>query len=107
MSVDPHWPCHVAFRGYTVLVARQAGSIEGVGWEGLYDHDTRILSSYRVLVGGESPSYLGSHAPSSDLWHVRLRVPRLGGTAPGPALPQDLLALRLTRRIGPGMEERW
>jgi len=105
--IDPHWPCHVAFHGYTVLVARQDSSIEGVGWEGLFDHDTRILSRHRVLLGDEVPRTLGSHAAAPDLWTIRLQVPRRGGTAAGPLLPQDALALEIARRIGAGMEERY
>ncbi|MFS8638935.1 MAG: glycogen debranching N-terminal domain-containing protein, partial [Gemmatimonadota bacterium] len=46
-GLNPHDPLDVVYQGYTVLVCRHDGSIEGAGREGLWDFDTRILSRHR------------------------------------------------------------
>ena len=41
----------------------------------------------------------------ADAWRAVLRVPRTGGDANGPRLPQDAIEIRLLRQVGPAMRE--
>jgi glycogen debranching enzyme len=82
------------------------GSItEGSGL-GLFDYDTRVLSKYRLLVDGVVPRSDTSANVESDYWVAHLTVARPGGSAAGPRLPQDALAIELRRRAGSGMAEQ-
>lgn len=106
LAIDPHHPLHVVHQGYSVLVAQPDGSIAGAeGREGLFDFEARILSLHRLTLGGRRLEYLGGGTPEPERWIARLQVPRSGGAAPGPALPQDALGIVLRRRIGDGMAE--
>src|SRR5688572_21308994 len=104
-SIDPHHSRHLTFHGYTVLLTESDGTISG-GALGLYDYDTRILSTYRVLVDGEEPRCDTSAAVESDYWAAHLTVARPGRDARGPALPQDALEVEIRRRVGHGMAEQ-
>ena len=44
--------------------------------------------------------------PESDRWIGVLRIPRPGGRAEGPQLPQDALEITIRRTLGPGLLER-
>jgi glycogen debranching enzyme len=104
--LDPFDPAHrVLHQGYTVLVARPDGWVRGEGREGLYDFDTRILSRHRLRLDGREPFLLSACALSWDRWSACLWLPRPGGTAAGPHLPQDALEISITRRLGCGMVE--
>lgn len=105
--LDPFDPAHrVLHQGYTVLVARPDGSVWGEGREGLYDFDTRILSRHRLRLDGREPLLLSARALSWNQWSACLWLPRPGGTAAGPHLPQDAFEISVTRQIGCGMTER-
>src|SRR5687767_3249554 len=95
----------VVAAGYTVACCEPDGAIDA--WRharsGLFDHDTRILSRYRLLVDGGPPELVTAAQPERDRWEAVLRVRRLGGDASGPILPQDALEARVRRRVGPGM----
>ena len=93
------------FSGYTVLCANSDGSMPGPR-HGLLHADTRVLSRHRLTLGGEVPSLVAQTQPESDRWEAILRVPRPGAHAEGPGLPQDAFEIRVTRRVGPGLEER-
>ena len=95
----------VAFSGYTVLCTDAEGSITGAR-QGLFHRDTRILSSYRLTLADARPTLVADARPESDRWEAVLHVPRPGGHADGPQLPQDALELRIKRRVGPAMLER-
>lgn len=94
----------VSFSGYTVLCTAADGSIAG-GRHGLFHRDTRVASRYALTVGGERPQLVAATQPESDRWEAVLRVPRPGGTADGPMLPQDALEVHVRRRVGPGLLE--
>jgi glycogen debranching enzyme len=94
----------VTFSGYTVLCSTHDGSVSE-GRHGLFHRDTRVLSRYRLTVDGMVPELVSDTTPESDRWDAVLRVPRPGGAAEGPLLPQDALELRIQRRVGPGMLE--
>jgi glycogen debranching enzyme len=92
------------FSGYTVLCAAADGSIDG-GRLGLFHRDTRVLSGYRLSLDGRRPELVSADNPASDRWEAVLRLPRPGGDADGPALPQDAIEVRVRRRVGPGLTE--
>lgn len=104
-SIDPHHSRHLTFHGYTVLFTESDGTISG-GRLGLYDYDTRILSTYRVLVDGQEPRCDTSAAVESDYWAAHLTLARPGHDARGPRLPQDVLDIEMRRRVGSGMAEQ-
>jgi glycogen debranching enzyme len=103
--IDPHHPCHLIHRGYTVLVTREDGTIDDERLEGLFDYDTRILSRHVLTVGGRSPGRPYATSLASDRWMSVMQVRLPGGAPTGPKLPQDQLSLLLTRRVGSGMHE--
>jgi len=104
-DVDPLHGLQLVCHGYTVLVTDPDGSITDDGRQGLFDHDTRVLSLYRLLVDGLPPRIDSGGLLNPSLWLGRLTIPHRGGTARGPLLPQDALELTLLRRIGNGMRE--
>ena len=104
-DVDPIRPARsIAHGGYTVLVCGADGAIDG-GGDGLWDLDTRILSRHRLRLDGVAPRPVGSCTAEADQWHATLVVPRQGGEATGPHLPQDTWAVHLRRVVGFGMRE--
>jgi glycogen debranching enzyme len=104
-DLDPIRPERsVAHGGYMVLVCHADGSIDGPG-TGLFDLDTRILSTYVLRLDDQRPRAVGACAALADRWSATLHVPRQGGTPGGPGLPQDAWAIHIERRIGCGMTE--
>ncbi len=91
---------------YTQLVAGRDGSIEEGKRHGLLDFDTRILSRHRLTLDGSPLSTVSAGAFDPDRWTALLRLPLSGGDPAGPAVPQDVVEVLLTRRLGPGMLER-
>jgi glycogen debranching enzyme len=75
------------------------------GGHGLYYRDTRVLSTYRLTVGGGLPELVSAAQPESDTWTAMLRVARGGGRPEGPALPQDALEIDVRREVGPSLVE--
>jgi len=106
-DVDPHHGQHLVWHAYTVLLSDADGSITADRRQGLFDHDTRVLSSHRILLDGVSPRVDSSGLLEPSQWTARLTVPRSGGNAKGPRLPQDALELTIGRRIGNGMIEEF
>ena len=94
----------VLFSGYTVLCAGRDGSI-AEPHHGLIHRDARVASAHRGRLDGRTPELVASSQPENDRWIGVLRVPREGGTADGPELPQDALELRIDRTVGPGLVE--
>ena len=75
--------------GDTFLVADAYGDIRG-GADGLFDDDTRLLSRFRLLVGGRAPSRLSSGVSSDNVvftFHGANRpLPAMGGRATPPGV---------------------
>jgi hypothetical protein len=46
-DVDPHRGLQLVHHGYTVLVTNADGTMTEEGRQGLFDFDTRVLSTYR------------------------------------------------------------
>lgn len=97
-------PTTLLHSGYTVLCCGADGSITAPE-HGLFDFDTRILSSYQLTIGGQAPALVTSEQPESDKWAAMLHLPRPDGQAEGPRLPQDALEILVDRHVGIGMVE--
>jgi glycogen debranching enzyme len=106
MGLDPRFPHELSHRDWTVLLCHPDGAIPGDDGCGLFHHDCRVLSRYRLMVDGDAPQWVSSATTEADTWGASLRVPRPGGTPDGPRLPQDAVEVRLERRVGRGMVER-
>jgi glycogen debranching enzyme len=108
-DIDPIRPGRsVAHGGYTVLVCQSDGTIDGAKGRfgtGLFDLDTRILSTYRLRLDKRRPTSLGTCVAMADRWSTTLHLRRDGGTPDGPELPQDAWAIHVERRVGCGMAE--
>ena len=105
LDVDPHHGQHLVHHGYTVLLSNADGTIAEGGRQGLFDHDTRVLSRYEMVLDGVAPRVDSSGLVDSSHWIARLTVARSGGDVGGPHLPQDAFELTLRRTVGNGMIE--
>jgi len=105
LDVDPHHGQQLIHHGYTVLLSNADGSIADEGRQGLFDHDTRILSRHEIVLDGLTPRVDSTGLVDPSHWIARLTVARADGSAHGPRLPQDAFELTLRRAIGNGMIE--
>ncbi|HKE88091.1 MAG TPA: glycogen debranching N-terminal domain-containing protein [Vicinamibacterales bacterium] len=105
LDVDPHHGQCLVHHGYTVLLSNPDGTIGEDGRQGLFDHDTRVLSRYEMVLDGMTPRVDSTGLIDSCHWIGRLTAARSGGDARGPRLPQDAFELTLRRAIGNGMLE--
>lgn len=96
----------IAWSGYTVVCTGQDGWIDG-GRHGLFVAGARVLSRHRLTVDGQRPELSDSDQPEADRWLAVLHLPRPGGDAHGPVLPQDTLEIDVDRRIGHGLTDRF
>ncbi|MGH2475894.1 MAG: glycogen debranching N-terminal domain-containing protein, partial [Candidatus Limnocylindrales bacterium] len=94
----------MAHEGYTVLICRPDGRIDG-GDDGLWDLDARMLSRHVLRLDGQDARDLGSCVADAGRWSTAAVIPRRGGDAVGPNLPQDTWAIRIDRVVGDGMIE--
>src|SRR5919107_2250565 len=105
-GVDPlRFAQTLAHGGWTVLLSQPNGSIAG-GSDGLYDLDCRVLSRHELRLDGAPLECVSDPLADGDRWAGILVSRRPGGTAAGPHLPQDVIAVAVERRIGLGMRER-
>jgi len=106
-ELDPRYPRQLLLHeGYTYLLTAMDGSIGAQPEEGLFDHDLRLLAWHRVTVAGEVPVGPASAPIHGERWVGVLGVRPGDGSAEGPRLPQDVLELRIDRRVGCGLSER-
>src|SRR5688572_30238427 len=106
MGLDPRFPHELSHRDWTVLLCHPDGAIGCDEGCGLFHHDCRVLSRYRLTVDGTPPAWVSSAAVEADRWGASLRVAGGGGVPDGPQLPQDAVEVRIDRRLGRGMVER-
>src|SRR5215207_7551900 len=102
----------LAWREHSLLATDRTGAIHGVGLQGLFEHDARLLSRWRLLVHGRAPRLVANSAvePHSTLAYY---VAPLAATAdPGTdalGLPWEEhdreLVLHVRRFVGRGMHE--
>jgi len=106
MAVDTFAPTRrLLYADYSVLCSRPDGTVSADP-EGLYDHDTRVLSVRRLMVDGHEPTFVSSSTLGPDRCLTTLIARQSGGEAEGPRLPQDAIEVRIETRVGPGMHER-
>src|SRR3954452_16635512 len=73
---------------------------------GLFDYDFRLLASHRITVAGAVPTGPAAVPIHAERWVGILGVRPNDGSVEGPRLPQDVLELRIDRRVGCGLIER-
>lgn len=88
-----------AFDGPTLLVCAPGGDVEGNSVGGLYHHDTRYLSLWRLRIEGKPLVLLTAHPLDSRRQLFYLTNPETG------RLPSQALTVRRERTIGAGMTE--
>jgi glycogen debranching enzyme len=83
---------------YTFLVADALGDVRG-GADGLFRNDTRVLSMFRLTVGGTVPALLGSGVSSDNvLFHANVTnrpLPQLGDRA----TPEGVIHIERSRLL--------
>jgi glycogen debranching enzyme len=106
MAVDPYTPSRrLLYRDYTVLCTTPDGTISDDP-DGLFDHDTRVLSRYRLTLDRQDLKFVSSSELAADRRLTVMLAPRTGGSATGPVLPQDAIEVRIETVVGPGMAQR-
>jgi glycogen debranching enzyme len=104
--VDPFTPNRrLLYADYTVLCSTPDGTI-AQDPEGLYDHDTRIVSQRRLTVDGDAPELVSSSDVGDGRGTTILLARRPGPSPDGPSLPQDALEIRIETSVGTGLTER-
>ncbi|OYW30417.1 MAG: amylo-alpha-1,6-glucosidase [Caulobacter sp. 12-67-6] len=80
----PPFPLYALKDHDTFLVADAFGDIGGVG-DGLFHNDTRVLSKYRLTLGGHAPSHLSSSLSQDNVFFnchaTNQNLPLLGAAA--------------------------
>lgn len=101
-----------AWRDQSLLATNRDGAIDGVGLQGLFEHDTRLLSKWRLQVHGRSPRLVANTAvePHSTSAHFVAPLDAeadAGNDALGLPLNEydRELALHVRRFVGRGMHE--
>lgn len=85
-GTDPRYPHELSHRDWTVLLCHPDGAIVGDDGCGLYHHDCRILSGYRLTLDAAEPDWVSSDAVEGDTWAATVRAARPGGSPNGPDL---------------------
>ncbi|MDB5445098.1 MAG: Amylo-alpha6-glucosidase, partial [Phenylobacterium sp.] len=90
-------------QGHTFLVTEQDGQITAGTEKGLYDRDTRLISSWRIYANGVPWELLNS----ANVAYYACRVFLLNQPIPTESggIPAGSLSLTLSRTIGPGLHE--
>src|SRR5882724_7764522 len=89
--------------GHAFLLTEEDGQIASPTDKGLYDLDTRLISSWRIFANGVAWSLLNSANIAYYASRVFLRnqpIPSEGGD-----IPAGSLAMTLSRTIGRGLHE--
>lgn len=83
--------------GGSVLVCQLDGQVTEEGWDGLFAGDTRVLSTYRLGIGGHPWHLLGRSQLGYDQaeWHYQNPALR----TPAGLIPGGTIALHLRRRL--------
>jgi glycogen debranching enzyme len=97
--------CHVSYAD-TVLVTGKDGFIEGGPDEGLFVRQTRLLSRYRLRLGGYSPLPVALSNITQDRWMGYYILAAQGSDRAKPqAASQQTVELRIARVAGEGLHE--
>lgn len=87
-----------------IMVCSPSGAVSSRKEQGYFVADTRLVSSYRLTVGGERPTLLNGTATAHHAARFEFTNPRLTG-CDGGNVAGDSLHLRLDRSLGPGIHE--
>ena len=87
-----------------VMVCELSGEISSTKEQGYFAADTRLVSGYRLKVGGERPILLNGAATSHHAARFEFTNPALLGWD-GSKVAEHCLHLRLDRTIGPAIHE--
>ncbi|NNN19723.1 MAG: amylo-alpha-1,6-glucosidase [Acidimicrobiaceae bacterium] len=87
-----------------VVISELSGEISGTKEQGYFAADTRVVSGYRLKLGGARPILLNGAATRPHSARFELTNPALIGSA-GPDIPEHSLHLRVDRTVGPGIHE--
>ena len=87
-----------------VVVCELSGEMSGTKEQGYYAADTRLVSGYRLKLGGERPILLNGAAPWYHSARFEFTNPALV-SRDGHQVPEHSLHLRLDRSVGPGIHE--
>ncbi len=95
-------------QGRTILVAGRDGFLTGDNGQGLFVHQTRLLSRYRCLVDGTPPDPVALANVAQHSWLGYYVVPVSAGRSRGEtATPssEHVVEVRLSRFVGEGLHE--
>ncbi|MGH2921619.1 MAG: amylo-alpha-1,6-glucosidase [Gaiellaceae bacterium] len=92
----PH-PIEVLYGSGVALACGLDGGIRADELHGLFAGDTRVLSTYRISVGGQSWQLLGRQRSGHRAAQWTFQSPAISD--PGEELPEGCLFLRLDRRV--------
>ncbi|MGI8550937.1 MAG: amylo-alpha-1,6-glucosidase [Dehalococcoidia bacterium] len=93
------------YQGHTLLVSGQDGVVRGSGNEGLYQHNTRLLSCWRHWINGQEPQYVAASCVDAYSMLAYYLAPGVKQEIPGLKAEEQGLALRVSRFVGEGMHE--
>jgi len=87
-----------------VVVSELSAEISSTKEQGYFTADTRLVSGYRLKLGGKRPILLNGAATRPHSARFELTNPTLVGSD-GNDIPEHALHLRLDRTVGPGVHE--
>jgi glycogen debranching enzyme len=87
-----------------VVVSELSAEISSTKEQGYFTADTRLVSGYRLKLGGKRPILLNGAAARPHSARFELTNPTLVGSD-GNDIPEHSLHLRLDRTVGPGVHE--
>ncbi|MFI5783296.1 glycogen debranching N-terminal domain-containing protein [Nocardia sp. NPDC051570] len=87
-----------------VVVCEPSGEMSSTREQGYFTADTRLVSGYRLKLGGERPILFNGAAPGHHCARFEFTNPVLIG-GDGRPITEHSLHLRLDRSVGPGIHE--
>jgi glycogen debranching enzyme len=87
-----------------VIVCESSGEMSSTKEQGYFAADTRLVSGYRLKLGGDRPILLNGVATWQHSARFEFTNPALVG-CDGHPIPEHSLHLRLDRTVGPGIHE--
>ena len=112
-SIQPRFETRYATQGRTVLAFGTDGFIAPGSSHGLFVHETRLLSRYRLLIDGQPPTPVALSNVEQHSW-LGYFIALPPGIDPGPAdrgsgqvtaAWQHTLEVRVSRYVGEGLHE--
>ena len=112
-SIQPRFETRYATQGRTVLAFGTDGFIAGGSAHGLFVHETRLLSRYRLLIDGQPPTPVALSNVEQHSW-LGYYIALPPGIDPGPPDEgsgqvtqawQHTLEVRVSRYVGEGLHE--